>query len=87
MFYIICNNIEQRTGLIVHLKQHGILSVFHYLSLHSSSFMKNKTGMPHLPNTDIFSDNLLRLPLYYELSSSAVENICKEVNNFLNSAT
>ncbi len=38
MFYIVCRSLEERSALIKHLKDNGILSVFHYLSLHKSSF-------------------------------------------------
>lgn len=38
MFYIVCRSLEERTALIRHLKGNGILSVFHYLSLHKSGF-------------------------------------------------
>lgn len=38
MFYVVCRSLEERTALIRHLKDNGILSVFHYLSLHKSGF-------------------------------------------------
>ncbi len=38
MFYIVCCSLEERSALIKHLKDDGILSVFHYLSLHKSGF-------------------------------------------------
>ena len=38
MFYILCRSINERSGLIDFLKEKGILSVFHYLSLHKSKF-------------------------------------------------
>lgn len=38
MFYIVCRSFEERSALIQHLKDNGILSVFHYLSLHKSIF-------------------------------------------------
>lgn len=38
MFYIICRSLQERSALIKHLKEHNILSVFHYLSLHKSAF-------------------------------------------------
>lgn len=38
MFYIVCRSLEERTALIKYLKEKGILSVFHYLSLHKSGF-------------------------------------------------
>lgn len=41
MFYIVCRSLEERTALIKHLKEAGILSVFHYLSLHKSDYYTN----------------------------------------------
>lgn len=38
MFYIICRSLAERSALIKYLKDNGILSVFHYLSLHKSGF-------------------------------------------------
>src|SRR5205814_10425080 len=37
MFYLILPAIECRQALIAHLKDKGILSVFHYVPLHSSA--------------------------------------------------
>lgn len=67
MFYLICKNLKQRTTIIDNLKSEGILSVFHYISLHRSQFYKDKNFNTVLKQTDIFSDCLLRLPMYYEL--------------------
>ena len=36
MFYIVLEDLEKRSALIEHLKQKGILSVFHYVPLHLS---------------------------------------------------
>ena len=38
MFYIVCRSLEDRSALINGLKENGILSVFHYLSLHKSGY-------------------------------------------------
>ena len=67
MFYLICADLDQRSAIIKHLKQQDILSVFHYISLHKSSYYENKHDGRHLPETDKYSDRLLRLPLFYEL--------------------
>jgi dTDP-4-amino-4,6-dideoxygalactose transaminase len=54
--------------LIKYRKDNGVLSVFHYLSLHLSGYYKaNYTEIPHLPFCDRFADCLLRLPMFYEL--------------------
>lgn len=77
MFYIVCNNLQDRTSLIARLKEKGILAVFHYLSLHSSPYYADKHDGRQLPNCDRFADCLLRLPMYYELSEKQVEEICQ----------
>jgi len=79
MFYIICNTLEERTRLIEYLKKNGINAVFHYLSLHSSEFYKNKHDGRELKNTDRFTNCLLRLPLFFELTQKEVEQICETI--------
>lgn len=82
MFYIVCQHLSQRTGLIEYLKQRSIMAPFHYLPLHSSSYYHERHDGRSLPNADRFSDCLLRLPFYYELSMSDVEYIAEELKNF-----
>ena len=72
MFYLVCKNLEQRTALINHLKQNDIWAVFHYISLHKSPFYEEKHDGRVLPETDNFTDCLLRLPLFFELDSKEV---------------
>ena len=79
MFYLVCNSLEDRTRLITHLKQNDILSVFHYLSLHSSPYYKDKHDGRALPNCDMFADRLVRLPLFYELKEEDVQKIIQEL--------
>jgi dTDP-4-amino-4,6-dideoxygalactose transaminase len=83
MFYIICKSFEMRSELIEFLKANGILAVFHYLPLHQSEFYKDKHEGCTLPNSVKFSERLLRLPLYYEMSGSDCEFICKTVKDFI----
>jgi dTDP-4-amino-4,6-dideoxy-D-glucose transaminase len=80
MFYLVCDNVDDRTRFIQHLKDKGILSVFHYLSLHKSSYYeKYSTRKSELPNSDMFSDCLVRLPLFYELTNEQVEYIINTI--------
>jgi len=80
MFYLVCDNVDDRTRFIQHLKDKGILSVFHYLSLHKSSYYeKYSTRKSELPNSDMFSDCLVRLPLFYELADEQVEYIINTI--------
>ena len=80
MFYLVCDNVDDRTRFIQHLKDKGILSVFHYLSLHKSSYYeKYSIRKSELPNSDMFSDCLVRLPLFYELTDEQVEYIINTI--------
>jgi dTDP-4-amino-4,6-dideoxygalactose transaminase len=74
MFYLICTSLEQRTKLLDYLKQNEILAVFHYISLHKSPFYAAKHIGGELPETDKFTDTLVRLPLFYELNVTMVND-------------
>ena len=75
MFYLIFNSLQNRTAIISKLKDHNVLSVFHYLSLHKSEFYRDKHDCRNLNNSDKFTDCLVRLPLYYELELEQVRLI------------
>jgi dTDP-4-amino-4,6-dideoxygalactose transaminase len=83
MFYLVCRSLEERTALIQHLKDRGILSVFHYLSLHLSEFYKeHATVVPELPNCDHFADCLVRLPMFFELKDEEIQGIVEGIVEF-----
>lgn len=82
MFYLVCNSLEERSRLISALKEKGILSVFHYLSLHKSPFYSSRYKSPELANSDRYTDCLLRLPLFYELTNDDVDLISDTIIEF-----
>jgi dTDP-4-amino-4,6-dideoxygalactose transaminase len=82
MYYIVCTSLEERGQLIDALKSAGIMAVFHYLSLHKSPYYQGKHDGRVLPNTDYFSDCLLRLPMFYELSEGEQQRITEVILNF-----
>lgn len=80
MFYLVCNNLEERSSIITYLKKNGILAVFHYLSLHLSDYYTSIVKeIPTLPNSDRYTDCLVRLPMYYELTLDQVDDICDKI--------
>lgn len=83
MFYLVCSNLEQRTALIQYLKDNQVHAVFHYLSLHTSEFYKDNYIGSALPNSDYFTDTLVRLPLFYELTDIQVDHICDQIRRFV----
>lgn len=82
MFYIICRNLEERTKLIEYLKSYGIYAVFHYLSLNTSPYYKDKGGNDVMTNSDMYTNQLLRLPMYYELSDEDLDHIISHIKKF-----
>ncbi len=84
LFYIICPSLNDRTALISHLNKQGIKAVFHYQPLHSSQFHKtNNPGQADLPNATRFGDQLVRLPLFADLTVQDQEKVIQEVINFV----
>ena len=86
MFHLVCRSLEERTALIAHLKQQGILAVFHYLALHRSPFYAAKLDGRELPEADRYADRLLRLPMYFDLAPAQVAEICAHIRRFYESA-
>lgn len=83
LYYLLLENQKLRDGLINFLKRKSILSVFHYLPLHSSPAGK-KFGrfVGDMKITDATSANLIRLPLFYDLTDAEVEFIAHSVKDF-----
>jgi len=69
MFYMLMPSLETRQALIEHLRDNGILAVYHYLPLHLSEMGIKYGGLPgDCPVTESVSDRLIRLPMYFDLS-------------------
>ena len=83
MFYIKTKDMEERSRLIAFLKSKDILSVFHYVPLHSAP-AGQKFGRFHGEDryTTKESERLLRLPLFYKLTADQVEYIADQVKAF-----
>ena len=84
MFYIVCNNLEERSALIDHMKAQNIHPVFHYLSLNKSEFFLKDNKIIDIPNSDHYTDCLLRLPFYYELNEKEQNQIISQIKAFYN---
>jgi dTDP-4-amino-4,6-dideoxygalactose transaminase len=76
IFYLVMPSIDERDALIQKLKSNGILAVFHYQSLNESDFFKSSYKGEKLLQAQHFSNCLVRLPLYQELTAEQVKLIC-----------
>ena len=83
MFYIKAKDLDERTRLIAYLKERGVYSVFHYIPLHSSPAGKR---LGRFAGEDKYttkeSERLMRLPMYYGLKLSEVDEICDNIERF-----
>jgi len=83
MFYIKTKDVEERTALIDFLKKNGIHSVFHYVPLHTAPAGK-RFGRFHGEDkyTTTESERLLRLPMFYRLTTTQVDYISDKIKEF-----
>ncbi|MCL4128014.1 UNVERIFIED_CONTAM: hypothetical protein GTU68_025430 [Idotea baltica] len=82
MFYLVTKSFEERGDLIRHLEGFGIRSVFHYLTLHDSPFFSSSHDGRHLPNSIRYSQRLLRLPMFVDLTNRQIDFISEKVLQF-----
>lgn len=83
MFYIKVKDLDERTALISHLKEQGVMAVFHYVPLHSSP-AGEMYGRFHGADryTTRESDRLVRLPMYYGLTDEDRAAVIEAVSGF-----
>lgn len=83
MFYIKVKDLDERTRMIDQLKKNGICAVFHYVPLHSSPIgpkLSRLCGEDRF--TTMESERLIRLPLYYKMSTNDIDYVCKKIETF-----
>lgn len=82
MFYLLVPT-AARSAFIAHLKARGIQAVFHYQPLHLSPMgmaLGGRAGM--CPVAEQIADQLVRLPLYYDLDGDAQSRVIEAVREF-----
>ncbi|MCU4418138.1 dTDP-4-amino-4,6-dideoxygalactose transaminase [Acinetobacter bereziniae] len=83
MFYIKVSTLDIRTKLIDFLSKNEIVAVFHYVPLHNSEFGKGNSifiGDDHYTTQE--SEKIIRLPMWYGLSSSQITSVTDKIIQF-----
>ena len=82
MYYVKLKDLEERTDFISYLKSRGILSVFHYVPLHSAP-AGVRFGRFHGEDryTTSESNRLARLPLYYNMDRKDTDAVIEAVHD------
>lgn len=83
MFYLKLKNLDERTKFINHMRTNGVICVFHYVPLHSAPAGRKYC---RFHGEDIYttqeSERLVRLPMYYGLSSEDSNHVVATVKTF-----
>ena len=83
MFYVKLRDIEERTAFLQHMKASGVLSVFHYIPLHSApAGVKFGRFDGEDEYTTKESERIARLPLYYGLTEEDRSTVIEAVRAF-----
>ena len=69
LFYILTNSLQERTEFLRFLNNKGIKAVFHYLPLHQSPYYNAKHDGRELPNAVKFSQQIVRLPFFNDITT------------------
>jgi dTDP-4-amino-4,6-dideoxygalactose transaminase len=83
MFYLKVKDLDTRTKILEQFKKEEIGAVFHYVPLHSSPA---GIAFGEFRGDDIYttkeSERLIRLPMYYGLSTAQIQEVVKVLNRF-----
>ena len=83
MYYLVLPDLKSRQGLIHHLKDRGIMAVFHYQPLHLSEMGSRFGGCPgDCPVSEMAADCLVRLPFFNDLTSADQARVVEGVKSF-----
>ncbi|HEA51226.1 hypothetical protein LCGC14_0654270 [marine sediment metagenome] len=83
MYFLKVRDLEERTTLIDHLKQSGVMAVFHYVPLHATPFgqtMGRFHGEERFTSQE--SERLVRLPVWYGMSVEEQEQVIQSLLAF-----
>ena len=80
--YIIRVLNKRREDLIEFLKKKGVGTGIHYIPNHLHPFFKQYTTS--LPITEKVGEEILTLPLFYDMTDDQVNLVIKSINDFFN---
>jgi dTDP-4-amino-4,6-dideoxygalactose transaminase len=82
IFYILLPSKSIRDKLINYLRKENIQTAFHYQALHTSKYFIDNNEEVKLLESEKYSNQLLRLPLYYNLTKNDIERITLKISEF-----
>lgn len=84
IFYLVCKDHVDRDDVIAQLADAGVSSVFHYLSLHNAPRQQwLGEDIQALTNAERFTNKLLRLPLFMDITNDEQTTVIQAVLNIV----
>ena len=85
IFFTVTGDLKTRNRLKAFLAEHGVDAAGHYYPLHISEYWKKHSRMPvENKNSLMYSECLLRLPLYNEMTIEQVKYVSSVILSFYN---
>jgi dTDP-4-amino-4,6-dideoxygalactose transaminase len=83
MYYLLMPSSGARDRFLQHMHRHNILSVFHYIPLHSSPMGSAAAVGRSCPVTDDISGRIVRLPFYTDLNRADQTRVVDAIQQFV----
>ena len=83
MYYLQFIDIGTRSDFISHLKNMGVMAVFHYQALNRSRIGIELGGVPgSCPVSESAADTLVRLPLFSDMTQQELDRVLAAITSF-----
>lgn len=82
LFAILTRDIEQRDALIDLFEEKLVKAIFHYLPLNESPYFTKGKKPVVLPNARRYAETLVRLPFFYEITESEMDEVVGVLREF-----
>lgn len=82
LYYLLLPGLVKRTELLSHLRERGILAVFHYVPLHSSPEGQRLAPRSRCDVATSVSERIVRLPLFPSLTEGEQDRVLEAVLSF-----
>lgn len=85
MYHLVARSENEREALRSHLVSNEVQALSHYPDLSGSPFIASVAGQlpgQSTPNSSLFQERLLRLPLWHSLENQKIEEICRLIHEF-----
>jgi dTDP-4-amino-4,6-dideoxygalactose transaminase len=76
IYYVLVDDLDERSRVLEGLNRHGVNAVFHYVPLHASvGGLKYGRAAGPLPHTEALAERLIRLPLWSGMSETQTQQV------------